>query len=61
MYVSEITHFIADLKARNPDIAVDQATGRALWWDKKPLTPDDSERLADARVKQKPYVYQTGR
>ena len=61
MYVSEITRFIADLKANNPEIATDQARGRALWWDKKPITPDESERTADSRVKQKPYVYQTGR
>ena len=60
MYVSEITHFLQDLKSNNPDIAVEQAKGRAIWWDKKPVTEDDAERTAASRVKQKGYVYQTG-
>ena len=59
MYVSEITHFLQDLKAKNPAIAVDQKKGRAIWWDKKPQTSDELERLMDSRVRQAGYVYQT--
>ncbi len=60
MYVSEITHFLQDLKAKNPGIAVEQAKGRAIWWDKKPVTQEEVDRVAESRVKQKGYVYQTG-
>jgi hypothetical protein len=59
MYVSEITHFLQDLKANNPNIAVDQKKGRAIWWDKKPQTTEDREHLAESRVRQNGYVYQT--
>jgi len=58
MYVSEITHFLQDLKASNPHIAADQAKGRALWWDKKPQTEEDREEVAESRVRQTAYVYQ---
>ncbi len=59
MYVSEITRFIEELKANNPRIVVDQAKGRAIWWDKKPQTSEEAERLAESRVPQPGYVYQT--
>jgi hypothetical protein len=59
MYVSEITHFLQDLKARNPGIAVEQKKGRALWWDKKPQTDEDREHIAESLVHQAGYVYQT--
>ena len=59
MYVSEITHFLEDLKAANPGIAVEQKKGRALWWDKKPQTAEEREHLAESRVPQHGYVYQT--
>ena len=59
MYVSEITRFIEALKAENPRIVADQARGRAIWWDKKPQTSDEAERVAESRVPQPGYVYQT--
>jgi hypothetical protein len=59
MYVSEITHFLEDLKSRNPNIAVEQKKGRAIWWDKKPQTEADREHLAQSHVPQGGYVYQT--
>ncbi len=59
MYVSEITRFIEDLKANHPSIVADQAKGRAIWWDKKPQTQDEAERVAESRVPQPGYVYQT--
>ncbi len=59
MYVSEITRFIEELKANNPRIAADQAKGRAIWWDKKPQTSDEVERVTESNVPQPGYVYQT--
>ena len=59
MYVSEITRFIEELKAKNPRIVADQAKGRAIWWDKKPQPAEEAERLAESRVPQPGYVYQT--
>lgn len=59
MYVSEITMFLQDLKAADPRIAVDQAKGRALWWDKKPMSEEEREEVAESRVRQAGYVYQT--
>lgn len=59
MYVSEVTRFLEDLKANNPRIVAEQAKGRAIWWDKRPLTEEDKEHLAASRVRQGAYVYQT--
>lgn len=59
MYVSEITRFIEQLKANNPRIVADQAKGRAIWWDKKPQSAGEAERVAQSRVPQTGYVYQT--
>ena len=59
MYVSEITKFIAELKQKNPAIVADQAKGRAIWWDKEPMSLDEAERVAESRVRQTGYVYQT--
>jgi Protein of unknown function (DUF3460) len=58
MYVSEITHFLQDLHKEHPEIAAGQREGRAIWWDKKPQTEDDRERLSESRVRQGAYVYQ---
>ena len=59
MYVSEITHFLEDLKDKNPAIVDDQKKGRAIWWDKKPLSAEEVEHRAESRVRQHGYVYQT--
>ena len=59
MYVSEITRFIRALKADNPAIDADQKKGRAIWWDKEPMSLDEAERLAASNVPQPGYVYQT--
>ena len=56
MYESEITRFIRDLKAKNPQIAELQRKNRATWWDK----PQDLElrRLdEESRVPQTGYQY----
>ncbi len=59
MYVSEITHFLEDLKKEKPHILVDQAKGRAIWWDKRPQIEEEREDLTGSRVRQAGYVYQT--
>ena len=59
MYVSEVTHFLEALKQENPAIVADQKKGRAIWWDKKPQTSEELEHLAESRVRQSGYVYQT--
>lgn len=57
-YESEATLFLNKLKQQNPNIEQSQREGRALLWDKEPLSLDTQKRLKDARVKQQAYVYQ---
>ncbi len=57
-YKSEVTQFIDQLKAQRPTLEAEQRAGRALLWDR------EQDRTAqavfnEARVAQKPYVYQT--
>ncbi|MCB8748264.1 DUF3460 family protein [Rhodoferax sp. U2-2l] len=56
-YVSEITQFINELKAKNPAMEEGQRLGRSLLWDKA-VDRDASDEFRAARVAQKPYVYQ---
>lgn len=58
-YVSEISHFIADLKKKDPTLEEKQRAGRARLWDKGPIDLDAKQRNQESRVKQKAYVYQT--
>jgi hypothetical protein len=58
-YESEATQFLQSLKAANPRLESDQQAGRALLWDKPPRSLDEQARQAQARVPQKPYVYQS--
>jgi hypothetical protein len=58
LYESDHTLFIKSLKAANPEIEVGQREGRALLWDKAPITLTEQDRTADSRVKQQAYVYQ---
>jgi len=57
-YVSDTTQFIEQLKREHPQLEAEQRQGRALLWDKS-LSRDDQKAFKDARVAQKPYVYQT--
>ncbi|MEO8280341.1 MAG: DUF3460 family protein [Ideonella sp.] len=57
-YKSDITSFIEDLKAKRPTLEAEQRKGRALLWDKRVDLASQAD-LADARVAQQPYVYQT--
>ena len=58
MYESDHTKFIAELKAKNPGIEEGQRAGRALLWDKAPITLTEQDRTTESRVKQQAYVYQ---
>ena len=57
-YTSETTDFLRQLKADKPTLEAEQRPGRALLWDKTVNRQDQAE-FKDARVAQKPYVYQT--
>ena len=55
-YVSELTEFLRDLKAKNPNLEELQRKNRATWWDR----PQDLETLGEferAEVQQPSYVY----
>lgn len=57
-YQSDATQFIEQLKARQPQLEAQQRQGRDLLWDKS-VDRDAWTGYAQARVAQKPYVYQT--
>jgi hypothetical protein len=56
-YQSKISLFLADLKSKHPEIEKAQLEGRALLWDKKPISLDEQKQQRMARIKQKSYVY----
>jgi len=58
LYESEHTLFIKALKANNPGIEEGQREGRALLWDKAPITPADQDKNTESRIRQQAYVYQ---
>ena len=58
-YESDLTRFLQDLKARQPDLERKQREGRAIWWDKE-IDREELERQRESRVPQQGYVYQTG-
>jgi Protein of unknown function (DUF3460) len=57
-YESDATRMIRELLAEKPEIADEQKTGRALWWDRR-LDLDRLRREKESSVAQKGYVYQT--
>lgn len=57
-YTSDTTQFIEQLKTQRPQLEAEQLQGRALLWE-KPVNRDEQQEFKDARVAQKPYVYQT--
>lgn len=57
-YKSEVTQFIDQLKADKPALESGQREGRALLWDKS-IDRGAVKAYGEARVSQKPYVYQT--
>jgi hypothetical protein len=58
-YESEHTKFIKQLKEKTPGMEERQQAGRALLWDKAPLTLDEQRRIDESRIRQQAYVYQT--
>ena len=58
-YVSEHTAFIRELLQDKPQLAREQAKGRALWWDKTAADLAEERAMDAGRVAQKPYVYGT--
>jgi len=57
-YRSDATEFIDALKAQKPSLESEQQAGRALLWDKA-VDRQALKGYGEARVAQKPYVYQT--
>lgn len=58
-YESEHTKFIKELKEKNPGMEERQQAGRALLWDKAPLSLDEQRRISESRIRQQAYPYQT--
>lgn len=58
MYESDITRFLRDMKTRNPQLEDQQRKGRSLLWD-RPQDREFARQAREARVPQKPYVYQS--
>ena len=58
-YESEHTKFIKELKAKTPGMEERQQAGRALLWDKAPITLEEQRRVAESRLRQQAYPYQT--
>jgi hypothetical protein len=57
-YQSEATQFIDGLKAAKPTLEAEQRKGRELLWDKS-VDRNAVKAYGEAKVAQKPYVYQT--
>jgi hypothetical protein len=57
-YQSEATQFIDGLKAAKPTLEAEQRKGRDLLWDKS-VDRTAVKAYGEAKVAQKPYVYQT--
>ena len=58
MYESDHTLFIKELKKQNPGMEQGQQDGRALLWDKPPVSLSEQERQLESAIKQQAYVYQ---
>lgn len=55
-YESDLTRFIRELLAKNPQIVEQQKKNRATWWD-KPQDLETQQERADSNVPQPSYVY----
>jgi hypothetical protein len=58
-YESDHTKFIKDLKEKTPGMDERQVEGRSLLWDKAPLSLDEQRRIAESRLRQNAYPYQS--
>jgi hypothetical protein len=59
-YKSDATAFLEQLKKDRPYLDAEQQKGRALLWDKE-VDREARAAFRDAKVAQKPYVYQTNK
>nr|WP_314544097.1 DUF3460 family protein [uncultured Massilia sp.] len=59
MYESDHTKFIKELKEKTPGMEERQQAGRALLWDKAPTSLEEQRRVAESRLRQQAYPYQT--
>lgn len=57
-YQSDVTQFIEQLKADQPDLEARQRAGRAIWWDKH-LDREALQQWRAAQLPAKPYPYGT--
>jgi len=55
-YESEITRFLKDFLAKNPQVLEQQRKNRATWWD-KPQDLQTQQERAQASVPAPSYVY----
>ncbi|HAT29868.1 MAG TPA: DUF3460 domain-containing protein [Janthinobacterium sp.] len=58
LYESEHTLFIKALKEKNPGMEEGQREGRALLWDRPPVSLSEQDRQMESAIKQQAYVYQ---
>jgi Protein of unknown function (DUF3460) len=59
IYKSEVTQFLEQLKKDKPEIESGQLAGRALLWDKEPISPERSAEVIKMEIIQKAYPYST--
>jgi hypothetical protein len=57
-YKSDATAFLEQLKKDRPQLDAEQRKGLSLLWDKE-IDRDAGDDFRNAKVSQKPYVYQT--
>ena len=57
-YKSDVSRFIDELKAKNPQLEEEQRAGRALLWDRR-IDREAQAEYREAKVPQDPYVYYT--
>jgi hypothetical protein len=55
-YESDVTRFIREFLARNPEVVAKQEKARATWWD-RPQDFKENAALDAAEVPKKPYDY----
>lgn len=56
-YESDHTKFIREQTELHPEWADDKKAGRNIWWDKAPISPEEQQRLNEAKVANKGYPY----
>ncbi|MGL6072176.1 DUF3460 family protein [Craterilacuibacter sp.] len=57
MYQSEFTRFMNGFLEKHPEVDTERRELRLTWWERE-VDLDDQRRWKEARVAQKPYVYQ---